>query len=124
MEPSPQPARFKSIQDCKAWLATLSPQEVSAQSPLQRLSAALRTLQASPSRQKRADIQRMAKEWGVVQKTRASNTAIKHKSSEVEKELEAKVRREATRLRTLQFRGSSGASSSPWSALHQALANP
>ena len=80
-----QPARFTSVHDCEAWLATLSPQEASAQPPLQRLSTTLKCLQASPSRQKRADIQRMAKDWGVVQKTRAHNTGIKHKSHEVEK---------------------------------------
>ena len=80
-----QPARFKSVHDCEAWLATLSPQEVSAQPPLQRLSTTLKCLQASPSRQKRADIQRMAKDWGLVQYTRACNTGIKHKSHEVEK---------------------------------------
>ena len=114
-----QPARCKSVHDCAAWLATLSPQEIAAQPPLQRLSTTLKCLQASPSRQRRADIQRMAKDWGVVQK----NIGVKHKSHEVEKELEAKVLHEATRLRKLQLRGSSGASSSRWTALRQALAD-
>ena len=47
---------------------------------------------------------------------------IKHKSHDVEKELKAKVLHEATRLRKLLLRGSSGASSSQCSALRQAFA--
>ena len=124
MHTAEQPADFKSTRDCETWLASLSQQEITSQPPLQRLSTAVKYLQAAPSRQRREDIQRIAKDWGVMQKSRTSGACQKkQKTGEVIDDLEGKVIHEATRLRKLQLRRSGEASSS-WSALHQAFAHP
>jgi hypothetical protein len=133
MNRAEQPVQFTSVRECETWLATLSPQEKAAQPPLQRLLNAVKCLQAPPSRQRRTDIQRIAKDWAVVQYSRvkmhhAAECSIhggkKQKTYDVAEELEAKVLREATRLRRLQLRGFNGGSSSSWSAVHHAFANP
>ena len=132
MEPSPeptgmdraeQPVNFKSIRDCEAWLASFSQQEITRRPPLQRLSTAVKCLQAPLSRQRRQNIQRLAKDWGVVQKTKSCGLGWKkQKEHEITDDFEAKVIREATRLRKLHLERRGEASSS-CSALHQAFAN-
>ena len=117
-----QLVQFDSIKNCALWIATLSPLEISIHPPLSRLSEALRCLQAPLGRQKRSDIQRIAKNWGVLQFSRNGRFGKKNMAAhEVEKELETKVLREATRLRKLQFRVSNGACLSSWSALREAF---
>ena len=116
-----QPIQFTTVRDCETWLATLSQQEKAAQPPLQRLATAVKFLQAPSSRQRRKDVQRAAKDWDVVQYSRTSDGCKKRKANDVAKKLEAKVLREATRLRNLQMHGSTGAFS--WSALHNSFAN-
>ena len=74
-----QPVSFKFIRDCQAWFASLSQQDVTNQPPLQRLETALKCLQAPPSRQRKTEIQRLTKGWGVVQKTK--NATVHGKNS-------------------------------------------
>ena len=134
MNRAEQPVQFTSVRDCETWLATLSPQQKAAQPPLQRLLNAVKCLQAPASRQRRTDIQRIARDWAVVQYSRAKmhhaeecsihGGKKKLKTHAVAEELEARVLREATRLQRLQLRGFNGGSSSSWSSLHHAFANP
>ena len=104
-------ARCNSIHECAEWIQTLTHQEIAAHRPLQRLSKTLKILQASPSRQKREDIEKVAKEWHVAQKEKGK----KHETKGIDNAVKAKVIQETTRLRTRQLRGLS------WSALQQAF---
>ena len=112
-----QPVAFTSLRDCEAWLATLPAQEKTRQQPLQRLSHAIKCLQAQPSRQKKQDIRHIAKYWGVLLKTKGKN----YTANELVEELEKKVIREATRLQQLQMLASSEVALPSWSAVLRAF---
>ena len=102
---------FNSIDECADWIETLTPQEIAAHPPLQRISTAVKCLLDSPSRQKQQDIRHVAKQWHVAQKEKGKN----HTKKTIEKNLKTKVLDETTRLRNLQLRGL------PWSPLQQAF---
>ena len=111
-----QPIEIVSVIGVAAWLATLPEGAVSGSPPLKRLSQAVSTLQAQPSRQRRAQLQKLFLSWDVGQFSQRDG---KRKLDDAVQGLEIKVVHEAKRLKLLCQ--SSASSSSSFSAIQMHL---
>ena len=108
-----QSIEIASVTGVAAWLAALPAGAVSRSPPLKRLSLAVSILQTQPSRQKRAQLQKLFFSWDVGQFSKRDG---KRKLDDAVQRLETKVVHEAKRLKLLCR--SSASSSLPFSAIH------
>ena len=108
-----QSIEIASLTGVAAWLAALPAGAVSRSPPLKRLSLAVSILQTQPSRQKRAQLQKLFFSWDVGQFSKRDG---KRKLDDAVQRLETKVVHEAKRLKLLCR--SSASSSLPFSAIH------
>ena len=108
-----QSIEIASVTGVAEWLAALPAGAVSRSPPLKRLSLAVSILQTQPSRQKRAQLQKLFFSWDVGQFSKRDG---KRKLDDAVQRLETKVVYEAKRLKLLCR--SSASSSLPFSAIH------